>query len=129
MAADTGKSRAARHEQAPVNDRSSVSGVLLGSGESGFDRLLHERSRLAIISLLAAHPVLSFNELKSMLQATDGNLSVHARKLEEAGYISCRKLFEGRVPRTEYSITGKGRSALQAYIGHMEALIKAVKQI
>jgi len=129
MAANTGKSRTAHQEQAPVNDRERVSKVLLGSGESGFDRLLHERSRLAIISLLAAHPVLSFNELKTMLQASDGNLSVHARKLEEAGYIGCRKLFEGRVPRTEYNITSKGRNALQAYIGHMEALIKAVKQI
>ena len=104
--------------------------VLRRSDESsGFDRLLHERSRLAIISALAANKALSFNDLKSSLQISDGNLSVHARKLEEAGYLTCSKRFEGRVPRTEYSLTSSGREALQAYIGHMEALIKAVKKI
>lgn len=103
--------------------------VLRQGESSGFDRLLHERSRLAIISALAANKALSFNDLKSSLQISDGNLSVHARKLEEAGYLGCSKRFEGRVPRTEYSITPKGREALQAYIGHMEALIKAVKKI
>ena len=89
------------------------------------DRLIHERVRLAIVSSLAVNEALSFNELKDLLDTTDGNLSVHARKLEEAGYIACNKRFEGRVPRTEYSITVTGRTALQGYLGHMETLIRA----
>lgn len=92
------------------------------------DRLIHERVRLAIVSSLAVNDALSFNELRDLLDTTDGNLSVHARKLEEAGYISCSKRFEGRVPRTEYSITAAGRKALQHYLEHMEALIKAVRE-
>lgn len=91
------------------------------------DRLIHERVRLAIVSSLAVNPALSFNELKDLLETTDGNLSVHARKLEEAGYITCHKRFEGRVPRTEYSITEAGRGALRKYLDHMEALIRAVR--
>jgi DNA-binding transcriptional ArsR family regulator len=92
------------------------------------DRLIHERVRLAIVSTLAVNDALSFNEMRDLLDTTDGNLSVHARKLEEAGYISCSKRFEGRVPRTEYSITVPGRKALQRYLEHMEALIKAVRE-
>jgi DNA-binding MarR family transcriptional regulator len=92
-----------------------------------FDRTIHEKTRLAIISALAVNPTLSFNELKAILKTTDGNVSVHARKLEEAGYLSCRKSFEGRMPRTEYSLTAAGKRALEKYVGHMEALIKAVK--
>ena len=92
-----------------------------------FDRLIHEKTRLAIISALAVNPTLSFNELKAILNATDGNVSVHARKLEEAGYLSCRKSFEGRMPKTEYSLTAAGRRAFEKYIGHMEALVKAAK--
>lgn len=92
------------------------------------DRLIHERVRLAIVSSLAVNPALSFNELKELLETTDGNLSVHARKLEEAGYITCHKRFEGRVPRTEYSITDSGRGALRKYLDHMEALIRAVRE-
>lgn len=91
------------------------------------DRLIHERVRLAIVSSLAVNDALSFNELRDLLETTDGNLSVHARKLEEAGYIACNKRFEGRVPRTEYTITEAGRTALQGYLQHMEALIKAVR--
>lgn len=103
---------------------------LLHQGEkTGYDKLLHERTRLAIVSALAANPLLTFNELKSRLQLTDGSLSVHARKLEEAGYLECSKRFEGRRPRTEYSITAQGRRALNAYLGHMEALIKAMRKI
>lgn len=103
---------------------------LLHQGEkSGYDKLLHERTRLAIISALAANPMLTFNDLKSKLRISDGNLSVHARKLEEAGYLQCSKRFEGRRPRTEYRITNQGRRVLNAYLGHMEALIKAVKKI
>ena len=91
------------------------------------DRLIHERQRLGIVSALAVNETLSFNELKDLMQTTDGNLSVHARKLEDAGYISCRKSFEGRVPRTEYSLTATGRRALERYLDHMEAIIKATR--
>lgn len=92
------------------------------------DRLIHERTRLAIISALAGGGPQSFAELKRLLEMTDGNLSVHARKLEEAGYIECTKSFAGRVPRTEYSLTKEGRKALERYIRHMEALIDAARQ-
>ena len=92
------------------------------------DRLIHERMRLAIVSSLAVNEALSFNELKRLLDTTDGNLSVHARKLEEAGYISCSKMFEGRVPRTEYRLSAAGRRALERYLAHMEALIRATRE-
>jgi DNA-binding HxlR family transcriptional regulator len=91
------------------------------------DRLIHERLRLGIISALAVNDRLSFNDLKALLQTTDGNLSVHARKLEDAQYISCDKTFENRMPRTEYRLTAAGRRALEKYLVHMEALIKAVR--
>ena len=91
-------------------------------------RLIHQRTRLAIVSMLAVNKSLTFNELKEMLDTTDGNLSVHARKLEEAGYVDCRKSFAGRVPRTEYRITAKGRRALERYLDHMESLIRAVRE-
>lgn len=94
-----------------------------------FDRLIHEKTRLAIVSALAVNPTLTFNELKAILKTTDGNVSVHARKLEEAGYLSCRKSFEGRLPKTEYSLTGPGKRAFEKYIGHMEALIRAVGHV
>lgn len=96
-----------------------------GSGE--VDKLIHERSRLAIVSALAVHESLSFNELKEMLGASDGNLSVHARKLEEAGYIACTKSFAGRLPRTEYVLSAAGRRSLERYLAHMESLIRAVR--
>jgi DNA-binding HxlR family transcriptional regulator len=92
-----------------------------------FDRLIHEKTRLAIVSALAVNATLTFNELKAILDATDGNLSVHARKLEEAGYLACRKTFEGRMPRTEYSLTASGKRAFEKYIGHMEALVRAAR--
>ncbi|HEY0375728.1 MAG TPA: transcriptional regulator [Pyrinomonadaceae bacterium] len=92
-----------------------------------FERLIHERSRLGIISALAVNDRLTFNDLKSLLKTTDGNLSVHARKLEDAGYISCTKSFEGRTPKTEYKLTRQGRSALEQYLNHMEALIKTMR--
>lgn len=91
------------------------------------DKLIHERMRLGIISALAANKSLSFSELKKLLQTTDGNISVHARKLEDAGYIECIKSFKDRMPLTEYRITVPGKRALEEYIGHMEALIKAMK--
>ena len=95
------------------------------SGE--LDRIIHERMRLGIISALAANEKLSFGELKKLLNTTDGNISVHARKLEEAGYVTMQKSFKGRVPLTEYSITKDGKKALERYLNHMEALIKAMK--
>ena len=91
------------------------------------DRLIHERLRLGIVSALAVNERLTFNDLKGLLQTTDGNLSVHARKLEDAQYITCDKTFEGRVPRTEYRLTAAGRRAFEKYLSHMEALIKAVR--
>jgi DNA-binding HxlR family transcriptional regulator len=91
------------------------------------DRLIHERMRLAIVSALAVNECLTFNELKQLLDTTDGNLSVHARKLEEARYITCTKTFEGRLPRTEYRLTAAGREALERYLDHMEALIRTTR--
>lgn len=92
------------------------------------DRLIHERVRLGIVSALSVNETLSFNELKELLATSDGNLSVHARRLEEAGYIECRKTFEGRTPRTEYELTKAGRAALRRYIDHMDALIRRVRE-
>lgn len=91
------------------------------------DRLIHEKLRLGIVSALAAAPALTFSELKKLLDTSDGNLSVHARKLEEAGYIHCEKSFEGRVPKTEYKLTASGKAALERYLDHMEALVKAMR--
>ena len=91
------------------------------------DRLIHERLRLGIVSALAVNDRLTFNDLKALLQTTDGNLSVHARKLEDAEYITCDKSFEGRMPRTEYRLTAAGRRAFEKYLVHMEAIIKAVR--
>jgi DNA-binding transcriptional ArsR family regulator len=105
--------------------RSIAGGAEAGAPE--LDRLIHERVRLGIVSALAVNQSLAFNELKDMLGLTDGNLSVHARKLEEAGYVECTKKFEGRVPRTEFRLTEPGRRALEAYLAHMEALIHTVR--
>jgi DNA-binding MarR family transcriptional regulator len=99
-----------------------------GEGPLGFDRLIHERTRLGILSALVVNRSLSFKELKRFLGATDGNLSVHARKLEEAGYISCTKSFSGRLPKTEYRLTAGGRRALERYLDHMEALIRLTRE-
>jgi DNA-binding HxlR family transcriptional regulator len=92
------------------------------------DRVIHERIRLGIVSALAVNDSLTFNELKALLSATDGNLSVHARRLEEAGYVACTKSFDGRIPRTEYRLTPAGREGLARYLRHMEALIQATKK-
>ena len=99
-----------------------------GKGALALDRLIHERLRLGIVSALAVNESLTFNELKRLMQTTDGNLSVHARKLEDAAYVTCRKSFEGRVPRTQYTITTTGRLALERYLDHMEALIRATRE-
>lgn len=91
------------------------------------DRIIHERMRLGIVSALAVNEHLAFNDLKRLLKTTDGNLSVHARKLEEAGYIACEKYFDGRVPKTEFRLTHPGRQALERYLAHMEAIIHATR--
>ncbi len=105
----------------------SVRGAAIGEGPLALDRLIHERMRLGILSALAVNDSLSFNDLKKLMKTTDGNLSVHARKLEEAEYVTCTKSFEGRVPKTEYAITPTGRRALERYLDHMEALIRATR--
>ena len=93
------------------------------------DRLIHERLRLGIVSALATEPSITFTDLKRLLQTTDGNLSVHARKLEEAGYISCTKSFDGRTPRSEFRLTPAGKAALNRYLDHMEAVIKTARKL
>jgi DNA-binding MarR family transcriptional regulator len=105
-----------------------VRGRAPAEGPLALDRLIHERLRLGILSALAVNESLSFGDLKKLMQTTDGNLSVHARKLEEASYVTCTKSFEGRVPKTEYSITAAGRRALERYLDHMEALIRATRE-
>ena len=118
-----------RNLQVKPNDRPAALRVERAaekvSGE--LDRVIHERMRLGIISARAANEKLSFSDLKRLLNTTDGNISVHARKLEEAGYLSCEKSFRGRVPLTEYAITREGKRALERYLNHMEALIIAMK--
>jgi DNA-binding HxlR family transcriptional regulator len=101
--------------------------AVAGAGTRALDRIIHERLRLGIVSALSVNETLTFRELKKILDTTDGNLSVHARKLEEAGYIGCEKKFEGRLPRTEYRLTDTGRTALESYLSHMEALIHATR--
>ena len=116
-----------RPERAPPHGLHGVRGDA-AQGPLELDRLIHERMRLAIVSALAVNQSLSFNELKRLLDTTDGNLSVHARKLEESDYIVCTKTFEGRVPRTEYRLSPAGRRALERYLDHMEALIRATRE-
>src|SRR5580658_2538431 len=106
-----------------------VRAVAGGDTLPDLDRLIHERMRLGIVSALAANQSLTFNELKKLLKTTDGNLSVHARKLEEANYIACAKSFQGRMPKTEYRLTDSGRKALEKYLNHMEALIHAMREL
>ena len=106
----------------------SVAGTPADEGALALDRLIHERMRLGIVSALAVNDSLTFNDLKRLMGTTDGNLSVHARKLEDAAYVSCTKSFEGRVPRTEYRLTASGRRALERYLNHMEALIRATRE-
>jgi len=130
MAAKSGS--AARAARGTPDDkkarRGNVATVAPESSAVNLDRLIHERTRLAIVSALAVNAALTFNELKASLQVTDGNLSVHARKLEDAGYISCTKSFDGRMPRTEFRLTPAGRRTLEKYLNHMEALIRATRE-
>ena len=102
-------------------------GSAVESAMPDLDRIIHERIRLGMVSALAVNQSLTFNDLKALLNTTDGNLSVHARKLEEAEYVVCSKSFEGRMPKTEYRLTGSGRKALDRYLNHMEALIRATR--
>src|SRR3954454_10495468 len=102
--------------------------AVAGAGTRALDRIIHERLRLGIVSALSVNETLTFRELKKILDTTDGNLSVHARKLEEAGYIACRKKFEGRMPKTEYRLTHTGRRALERYLERMEAIIHATRE-
>jgi DNA-binding MarR family transcriptional regulator len=123
----------ARDDRRPtVSDLRTVRGKSDGAATSvradALDRLIHERLRLGIVSALAVNDSLSFSDLKKLMKTTDGNLSVHARKLEEAEYITCTKSFEGRMPKTEYRLTAAGRRALERYLDHMEALIRATRE-
>jgi len=120
-----GRTRGGGPAAAPLR---TVRGKGKSEGPLALDRLIHERIRLGILSALAATDALSFNDHKKLLETTDGNLSVHARKLEEANYIACSKSFENRVPKTEYSITAAGRRAFERYLDHMEALIRAARE-
>lgn len=119
------RSNAARHAATSSSAASAARGAARAAAE--LDRLIHERVRLGIVSALAGVDRLSFNELKALLKVSDGNLSVHARKLEDAEYVACSKSFDGRVPKTEYRLTGAGRRALERYLDHMEALIHATR--
>jgi DNA-binding MarR family transcriptional regulator len=105
----------------------AISGYLSDPAAADFDRLVYERVRLGMMSALAVNRSLSFSDLRSLLKTSDGNLSAHARKLEEAGYVACKKSFKGRLPRTEYRLTPRGRQALESYLDHMEALIEATR--
>ena len=118
---------AARAESKTPRQLRTVRGKASDESPLGLDRLIHERLRLGIVSALAVNSSLSFNDLKRLMNTTDGNLSVHARKLEEAHYVTCNKSFEGRVPKTSYSLTPMGRKALERYLDHMEALIRATR--
>jgi DNA-binding HxlR family transcriptional regulator len=120
----------AKHNTARKDIAAKLAGVAAAVGGKPLpelDRLIHERMRLGIVSALAANQSLTFNELKKLLKTTDGNLSVHARKLEDASYIAGNKSFDGRMPKTEYRLTETGRGALEKYLDHMEALIYAVR--
>jgi DNA-binding HxlR family transcriptional regulator len=126
------KSSTARDERYQRRERETVLPSVANTSKetvpADLDRLIHERVRLGIVSALAVNRSLTFNELKAMLKTTDGNLSVHARKLEEADYIVCTKSFDGRLPKTEYRLTASGRKALERYLNHMEALIRATRE-
>ena len=128
-----GKSSTAQQERLQrTRERDASLGAVRGQApqavSADLDRLIHERIRLGIVSALAVNRSLTFNELKALLKTTDGNLSVHARKLEEADYILCEKSFSGRLPKTEYRLTSPGRRALERYLNHMEALIRATRE-
>jgi DNA-binding transcriptional ArsR family regulator len=128
MAGKSGAYRSGEGEREERPKRSTATAHVAESSATNLDRLIHERTRLAIVSALAVNKSLTFSELKQLLRATDGNLSVHARKLEDAGYVSCSKSFDGRMPKTEYALSAAGRRALEKYLSHMEALIHATRE-
>lgn len=129
MAADRGAARRQAGEASPDNPAlGAVSGRPTEAGALDLDRIIHERVRLGIVSALAVNGSLTFTDLRDLLGTTDGNLSAHARRLEEAGYLACKKTFEDRTPRTEYSLTDIGRRELNAYLDHMEAIIEATRE-
>jgi DNA-binding HxlR family transcriptional regulator len=111
----------------PAKGKAGTEQQTVESALPNLDRIIHERMRLGIVSALAVNESMTFNELKKLLQTTDGNLSVHARRLEEAKYVECTKSFEGRMPKTEYRLTAAGRSAFERYLNHMEALVHAMR--
>jgi DNA-binding MarR family transcriptional regulator len=117
----------AARKQAASAPRAAKSARAGAAAAPAFDRLIHERLRLGIVSALAANESLTFSDLKRLVDSTDGNLSVHARKLEDAGYITCTKSFDGRLPKTEYQLTTAGRRALENYLNHMETLIQKMR--
>ncbi|HKO42810.1 MAG TPA: transcriptional regulator [Pyrinomonadaceae bacterium] len=119
---------ALKHKKREASSDLADSGPTPRSAATNLDRLIHERMRLGIVSALAANDSLTFNDLKNLMNTTDGNLSVHARKLEDGGYIACTKSFEGRLPKTEYKITTSGRRALENYLNHMETLIHQARK-
>jgi DNA-binding transcriptional ArsR family regulator len=125
------QSSSAAERRAERAARATPSGLRAHKGDESvapaLDKIIHERIRLGIVSALAVNDRLTFNELKQLLQTSDGNVSVHARKLEDAGYLACTKSFDGRVPRTDYKLTAAGRKALDRYLSHMEALIQATR--
>ena len=121
------KSNAARVSRSYLDAERGMKTNAHPAAAAALDRLIHERVRLAIVSALAVRDSLTFNELKALLKTSDGNLSVHARKLEDADYVTCVKSFAGRVPKTEYRLTALGRRALERYLDHMEALIRATR--
>ena len=125
------QSSSAADRRAQRAARATPSGLRATKGDESMapalDKVIHERIRLGIVSALAVNERLTFNELKQLLHTSDGNVSVHARKLEDAGYLACAKSFDGRVPRTDYRLTAAGRKALERYLSHMEALIQAAR--
>ena len=127
MARQSALKKSTQRKTAPASNHEDVHGGKTQNAAPLLDRLIHERLRLGIVSALAANESLTFNDLKSLMHITDGNLSVHARKLEDAGYITCDKSFDGRVPKTEYKLTPSGRRALEGYLNHMESLIKQMR--
>ncbi|HET9948055.1 MAG TPA: transcriptional regulator [Longimicrobiales bacterium] len=129
MAAERSAARRRQDRAAPrTTGLGAVQGKASEAGPLELDQLIHERVRLGIVSALAVNGSLTFTDLRDLLGTTDGNLSAHARRLEDAGYVVCRKSFDGRTPKTEYALTQRGRRELDAYLDHMEAIIEATRE-
>jgi DNA-binding HxlR family transcriptional regulator len=128
MAADSSAARRRSDEPPPASGLGALAGKSPEAGPLELDRLIHERVRLGIVSALAVNGSLTFTDLRDLLGTTDGNLSAHARRLEDAGYVVCKKSFDGRTPKTEYALTPVGRRELNAYLNHMEAIIDAMRE-